>query len=301
MNSSIRAGLASEPPPLRWLENAQGQRLAFSEYPAADPWLHLLVSHGFGEHRGWYHHLAGALRGQGISTYTFDHYHHGVSDGRRADVAQYGALTEGLRLALEKGVLPGLAPVARVGILGHSNGALAVLRSLNSLPTEAVSCVVLSNPLLRLPWPVSWWGPALAALLGRFSPALRVPFHTIPSRLTGNAEIWRDYGRDPYRFRVISVRFFKAMMSAAEAARKQANCQGLPLLLLFGERDPVVNSGATLDWFERLSTGRKHMISYPRLRHELFNEREWEVVVADMVDWLKVQLLSTGASGTEQT
>ena len=95
MNSSIKPGLAARPPPLRWLENARGERLAFSEYPAKEPWLHLLVSHGFGEHRGWYHHVAETLRGQGISTYTFDHYHHGESAGRPGDAPRYAALTEG--------------------------------------------------------------------------------------------------------------------------------------------------------------------------------------------------------------
>lgn len=292
MSSSIRAGLAAEPPPFRWLEDAQGQRLAFSEYPAAEPWLHLLISHGFGEHRGWYHHLAEALRARGISTYTFDHYHHGISDGRPGDAPRYAALTDGLRLALEKGLMPGLGPGARVGLLGHSNGGLTVLRALPSLPSGVVSCVALSNPLLGLPLSVSWWARPLAAVLGLLAPKLQLPVNTVPERLSGNSEIWPDYARDSLRFRSVSVRFFGAMAAAARLARREANCHGQPLLLLFGRSDPVVNGAATLGWFQRLNTQQKKMIAYPGLRHELFNEREWEAVAMDLVEWLKAQAQS---------
>ena len=151
MSSSIRAGLATAPLPLRWLKDSRGQRLAFSAYPAREPWLHLLISHGFREHRGWYHHVAEALRGQGISTYTFDHYHHGASQGRGGDAPAYRVLTDGLQLALEQGVLPGLSPGERVGLLGHSNGGLVVLRAFASQSSPQVCFVVLSNPLLALP------------------------------------------------------------------------------------------------------------------------------------------------------
>ena len=274
---------------LRWLEDARGRRLAFSEYPAAEPWLHLLISHGFGEHRGWYHHLAEALRARGVSTYTFDHYHHGISDGRPGDAPRYDVLIDGLRLALEKGLMSGLGPGARVGLLGHSNGGLTVLRALPSLPAGVVSCVALSNPLLRLPLRLSWWALPLVAVLGLFAPALRVPFRTVPKRLTGNSEIWPDYAGDSLRFRSVSVRFFRAMADAARAARREANCHGQPLLLLFGERDPVVNGAATLGWFQRLNSQHKKLITYPGLRHELFNEREWETVASDLVEWLKAQ------------
>jgi lysophospholipase len=298
MNSSIKAGLAAQPLPLRWLENARGERMAFSEYPAAEPWLHLLISHGFGEHRGWYHHVAEALRGQGISTYTFDHFHHGESAGLRGDAPCYGALTEGLRLALEAGLMPGLAPGAKLGLLGHSNGALTVLRALGSLPPGRVSLVALSNPMLGLPCPLCWWAPILAALLGLAAPAMRVPMRTVPARLTADESIWPDYGRDPLRFRSFSVRFFKAMIGAARAARREANCQGLPLLLLFAERDPVVDGAATREWFERLNSESKKMISYASLHHELFNEREWEAVLRDLVHWLKERCGADSSPGT---
>ncbi|MCZ6730624.1 MAG: lysophospholipase [SAR324 cluster bacterium] len=296
MNSSIEAGLATDLPPPQWLEDGQGQRMAFSAYPASTPWLHLLISHGFAEHRGWYHHVAQGFRDAGISTYTFDHFHHGMSDGRRGDVPSYDVLTGGLRLALQQGVLPRCGTEQPLALLGHSNGGLTVLLGLRELPPGRVSALVLCNPLLGLPPRMVLWGGVVAALLGWIAPAIKVPVRTLPWKLTRNRAIWPQFFKDPLRLRGLSARFFSAMITAAKQARGEADCAGLPLLLLFGERDRVVHRAATRDWFERLNTPHKDMIAYPKLRHELFNEREWATVVKDAADWLKEELASCSAS-----
>ena len=287
MSSSIKAGLASMPPPAQWLEDGQGRRMAFSAYPAPEPRLHLLISHGFAEHRGWYHHVASAFRDEGISAYTFDHFHHGISAGRPGDAPEYGVFTDGLQLALEQGVLPLRSPEVPLALLGHSNGGLAVLMALKHLPPKLVSAVVLSNPLLGLPRLMTAWGGVATSLLGFIAPGFKVPVRTLPWHLTGDRRLWPQFYRDPRRLRGMSARFFKAMTGAARQARQEADCQGLPLLLLFGERDRVVDRQATLDWFERLDSGKKERRSYPGLRHELFNERKWAGVVADAAGWLK--------------
>ncbi len=299
MSFSIRAGLAPDPQPLRWLADASGRRMAFSQYPARDPWLHLLISHGFGEHRGWYAHLAAVLREAGISTYTFDHFHHGISDGAPADVADYAVLTDGLRLALEQGVAPLKAPGAPLALLGHSNGGLTVLRALAESLPAAPSAVVLTNPLLGLPHRIARWGLPLARLLETFHPALRLPTPRKPAKLTGDRSIWQDYARDPLRFRAISVRFFTAMGRAALEAADRRRWGDLPLLLLWGGQDRVVDREASLRWFDRLEAPHKKLIRYPHLSHELFHETQWRAVAADVVAWLRGQVGAPAAAPSQ--
>jgi lysophospholipase len=302
MSSSTRAGLAAQQPPAHWLSDEGGGRLAFSAYPAADPKLHLLISHGFGEHRGWYDHVAAAFRDEGISAYTFDHFHHGSSSGRPADAPRYEVLTHGLRLALEQGVEPHRTQGAPLALLGHSNGGLAVLRALDELPPGTVSAVVLSNPLLALPPRFSVWGYAAARLLAHIAPGLKLPVRNLPWRLTGDRTVWPDYARDPFRFRSVSVRFFLEMMHAARQARRGANCHDSPLLLLLSGKDRVVDSAATLAWFEGLDCPAKRLIPYPGLRHEIFNERPWRTVAGEVAMWLKAQAPpSARASRNEET
>ncbi|MEE8395932.1 MAG: alpha/beta fold hydrolase [bacterium] len=287
MSSSIKAGLAAQPPPTRELWDSRGRRLSFSEYPAESPWMHLLISHGFGEHRGWYDHVAGAFRDAGISTYTFDHFHHGTSSGKLGDVADYGEFIRGLRLALDAGVAPRCPPGEPLVLLGHSNGGLAVLLTLPELPPGRVAGVVLTNPLLGLSRRLVRWGLFFARLLTPFAPGLMIPSRSRPERLTSDRSLWGDYGRDPLRLRRLSIRFFREMAVAARRARRQPSCHGKPLLLLCGEQDRVVRKKATMGWYARLEAPAKKLLEYPGLRHELFNETQWRRVLDDIVEWLR--------------
>ncbi|MCH7477323.1 MAG: alpha/beta fold hydrolase [SAR324 cluster bacterium] len=284
MNFSARAGLVTDLPPARRLERG-GMGLLLSEYPAEQPWMKLLVSHGFAEHRGWYDHLARTLQAQGISTFVFDHFHHGRSDGESAAVPRYGVLVEGLLLALEQGV--GANRQLPLALVGHSNGALIILHALRRIAAGAVSRVVLSSPLLGLAPPLGLL-EKLPLWLARWLPVgARIPLRPFPDRLTADPSVWEDYRRDPLRFRSVSLRFLAEMGRASRQARRRFDCLGVPLLLLCGELDRVVNPAATRAWFQRLRDVDKRMIVYRGLRHELFNETQWQTVVGDMVAWLR--------------
>ncbi len=290
MNSSIEAGLALELPPTRWISEGGGPRLAFSAYPAENPWLHILISHGLGEHRGWYHHVASTFQAAGISAYTFDHFHHGVSEGRPGDVPEYSVLAGGVRLALEQGMAPFCSPDEPKALLGHSNGGLAVLQALPSLSKGLISAVVLCNPLLGLPRWLVRWGMFPLRIMNNLNSAWMVPMRNYPPHLTGNRTIWGDYRRDQLRLRRVSARFVLEMAHTAGVAHGEASCQGLPLLLLCAGLDRIVDRSATMDWFQRLDTHGKWINEYPGLRHELFNEIQWRSILADITAWLRERM-----------
>ncbi len=286
--SSYSPGLTEHLPPVTWLQGPKG-RLAFYSYPSQRPWLHLLISHGFGEHSGWWHHVGCALRDCGMSAYLFDHYHHGRSDGPPADVADFGDLVAGLRTALQSCVASGGIETAPVVLLGHSNGALIALLALRSPIAERVAGVVLASPFLEMPRWVAMRGTLLAHLLAAISPSLALPAVARPHRLTGNRAIWPQYDKDPLRHKRISARFFLAMRRALDQAREVAHLDGLPLLLLAAGNERVVDAHATEQWFGRLRAVDKQIRVYPGLRHELFNETVWEEILHEVVAWCRTR------------
>ncbi len=274
---------------MQWLEDAAGRRLAFRSWPAAQPWLHVLISHGFSEHIGWWTHVAEALQARGVSAHLFDHFHHGRSDGRRGDAADYDTLCAGLRLALEAGVTPRRRGGTPLVLLGHSNGALVGLLGLPALPAGAVDALVLASPFLGLSRRDRVKMTLLAPLLERVSPRLMVPLTVRPWRLTGNRRLWPRYLRDRRRFRCVSVRFLRAMQRATARARAERRRLDVPVLLLQGTRDAMVDTGAADAWYAALEAPDKARIDYPGLRHELFNETAWERVLDDVVDWCRAR------------
>jgi len=285
MSSCTSPGLTEALPPTEWLDGPHGP-LALHTFPAERPWLHVLISHGFGEHSGWWAHVAAALQARGVSATLFDHYHHGHSAGAAADVPDYRHLVAGLHAVVEQGVAPRLGGAPLV-LLGHSNGGLVSLLTLGALPPERVQGLVLCSPFLAMPTRVAWAGTLLARLLRLVSPRLHVPLPNRPWRLTGYREIWPQYGADPLRFRSITVRFFLAMRRGARAGRAVRDTGGRPLLLLSAGRERVVSPAAMLAWYERVAAPDKTRRHYPHLHHELFNEADWERVLDDVLAWCR--------------
>jgi acylglycerol lipase len=286
MSSSTSPGLTEALPPVTWLEGPHG-RLACTLYPAAQPWLRVLVSHGFAEHSGWWHHVATALQARGASACLFDHYHHGRSAGAPGDVEDYAHLVGGLRTALEQGA--GRLGAAPLVLLAHSNGALVALLALEGLAPGAVQGLVLGSPFLEMRPRAAWGGVLLASLLRLVSLRLRVQLQIRPWRLTSDEAIWPQYAADPLRFHSITVRFFLAMRRALRAVRRVRDVGGRPLLVLRAGQEQVV-SGAAIDAFcERVQTPDKTRRLFPDLRHELFNERVWESVLEEVLGWCHVR------------
>lgn len=286
--TELKAGLAERLPAPEWLEPstgpAAGMRLAFRAYPAERPRAGVLVSHGFAEHSGWWQHVALALQARGISAFLFDHFHHGQSAGRTADVPHYDVLTAGIRCALERGVLP-RCPGIPVVLLGHSNGACASLFGLPEF-SDRIQGLVLCSPLIRMVWVSQWLGAIPAFVISRIDPGAYWPLTLVPKALTSNAEVWPQYAADPLRFHKISARFYFAMRSACVTVAGRTELGGLPLLLLSAGEERIVNLGAMRDWYGRLRADDKTHLIHPGRRHELFNEVDWQRTVDEAVAWM---------------
>lgn len=283
MQSSL-PGLSRNPPNPKWLEGPHG-RLAFFPYPAPEPWLHLLISHGFSEHSGWWHHVAEAFREQGISAYLFDHYHHGQSAGAPGDVADFEVLAAGLAHVLREGIAPMRGDGSRVVVLGHSNGALAALHGLSSSSPPEISGLVLASPFLGMPRSLAVFYPLLAKFLSFFRPGFYVRSPRNPHNLTTNEDIWDDYDRDPLRFRYVTVRFLAAMGRALRRVRRFKFSFSFPLLVICSDTERVVNHDAIVKFFRRVDCEDTTLTEFPDFRHEMFNETRWSEVVSEVVRW----------------
>jgi alpha-beta hydrolase superfamily lysophospholipase len=287
----LKAGLAEHMAAPEWLEPkdgpAKGMRLAFRAYTVPQPRAHVLISHGFAEHSGWWQHVALAFQARGYSAYLFDHFHHGQSAGRVADVPHYNVLTAGIRCALEQGVLP-RAKGAPVILFGHSNGGCASLFGLPQFKSQ-IQALVLSSPLIRMSWMSQWAGWVVASAITLVNPGAYWPLPLDPRRLTSVPELWPTYLSDPLRFHKISGRFYLAMRAATLAVSAMRDTCGVPLLLLTAGDDRVVNLPETHRWYARLTSGERTHLDHPHRQHELFNEVDWQKPLEEVIAWIEAR------------
>ena len=250
-----------------------------------DPVGLALVAHGVAEHAGRYGHVADVLTGLGLRVVIADHRGHGRSGGKRLLVRDLSELTADLETLRTRERIEGRPTY----LIGHSmGGCVALDYALDH--QEHLAGLVLSAPAVL---PGDDISPALirvAKVIGRYVPQL-------PSQKLSSASISRDpavvaaYDADPLTHRgALPYGTGAAMLRAMDSFPSRLPGLRLPLLVLTGTADKIVNpDGARL--VDRLAGSTdKTLKEYDGLFHEVFNEPEKDVVLEDLRAWLEGRL-----------
>ena len=248
----------------------------------------VIVAHGFGEHGGCYRHVAEAL-GPALE-FDFvapDLRGHGRSPGRRGVVGRYEELTSDLRavLAWAESERPGLPRF----VLGHSNGGQVALR-LALEDGDGPAGLILSNPSLHIVVPVPRYKLRIGRFLLRFAPGVTLAGKVADDWMTRDPEMRREHRLDALRHSRISAPLFFGMVEGGPLIEGRAGEIRVPVLMLLGGSDPVIDANASRRIFARLGSLDKTLIVYPEMLHEPLNELGRERVFADVASWLEERL-----------
>src|SRR6266542_5749509 len=148
-----------------------GTQLVYDAYEPRAPRAAVLVLHGWSDHAGRWREVGERLRDAGFAAYLLDQRGHGRSGGRRGHLSRFSQLLGDLQ-AFRRAVRPRTA--APQVLLGHSFGALVVLRYLETQPGDAPAAAVVSSPWLGLPTAPPAWKRLVARLLADLWPTLPV-------------------------------------------------------------------------------------------------------------------------------
>ncbi|SIO08428.1 Lysophospholipase, alpha-beta hydrolase superfamily [Singulisphaera sp. GP187] len=248
----------------------------------------LVISHGFGEHGGCYRHVAEALGpALELDILSPDLRGHGRSPGRRGVVGRYEDLISDLRAAVDwtRQDQPSLPTF----LLGHSNGGQLALR-LALDPDAALDGVIVSNPSIKLATHVARLKLLIGRLLLRFAPSVTLGAKLNAAILTSDPAMRREHETDPLRHSRISAPLFFGMVEGGQLLIDRAAEFQVPLLMMLGGRDQVIDPEPSRLVFERIASADKTLRIYPEMLHEPLNEIGREQVFADIVAWLNPRL-----------
>ncbi len=243
----------------------------------------VIVSHGFAEHGGCYRRLAEVLGTRlDLDVIAVDFRGHGRSAGRRGVVKRYGDLVGDLESALTWTArqLPGVP----LFVLGHSNGGQVALR-LALAVQGTIEGLVISNPALRVAVPIAPRKLKLGRLLARVAPWVTLKGDERTGVLTRDPEIQEEHRADLLRHNRISPPLFFGMVEGGEMLVARAAEIRMPILLLLGGQDSVIDPITTRTFFDRLGSEDKTLLFYPKMLHEPINELGREQVFDDLVRW----------------
>lgn len=248
----------------------------------------LIVVHGLGEHCGRYMHVVNHFVPPGYAVYGFDHIGHGQSVGRREVVERFTDYTDTLQLFYE--LVKGWQPEKPIFLLGHSMGGLIVTTYLLD-HQDGCHGAIISAPAIKSSERTSPAMIILSQTLSAFLPWMGVRKLVDVHALSRDPQVVAAYVNDPLVFHgKTSARLVAELLAAMRRVTIEADKIRLPLIVLQGEADRLVDPQGAQILYDRASSRDKTLKIYPGLYHEVFNEPERGQVLQDVEAWLSAHI-----------
>ncbi|KAB8131742.1 alpha/beta hydrolase [Gracilibacillus oryzae] len=272
------------------------------------------IVHGMAEHIERYDDFATFLNSQNILVYGNDHRGHGRT-GEKQNKMGYFCHEDGFDRAVRDLMeitecIQQKNPALPIFLIGHSMGSFFTRRYLTLHKERNVSGVVLIGTGYQ-PSSILKAGKALVKSISRIKEKTapgqfmnKLTFNQYNKRteketefdwLSTDRELVREYIKDPLCGFIPTNQFFYDLYEGIDKIQQkraiaQINKQ-IPLLFLSGEDDPVTNYGEGMNSVARLyPSDDKELKIYPKMRHEILNEHEKEIVFRDILNWINKQI-----------
>lgn len=244
----------------------------------------VLVVHGYGEYSGRYRHVVRALTDAGYGVFALDHRGHGKSEGLRAYFDNFDEPVDDLHAYVE--IIRANQPDEPLYMLGHSMGALITLAYALRYPDNLAGIIVSAAPV-NADANVSKTLVTLANVLTRVIPRMPLANLAPLETLSRDPDVIRAFREDPLTYKGnMRVRLGTELNRTAKWVREHLTELELPVLVLYGEADALVNPSGSRLVYNKASSPDKKIKSYHNLYHEIMNEPERDKVLADIVAWL---------------
>jgi acylglycerol lipase len=274
-------------------ESVGGLNIFFRSWrPQAPPRGVVVIVPGFNSHSGYYAWVAGQFVANGLAAYALDLRGRGRSDGERFYVAKFEDYVSDVAacVALAKSREPGLP----VFLLGHSAGGVVACVYTIDYQGELAG-LICESFAFQVPAPDF----ALAVLKGlsHIAPHAHVlrlkneDFSRDPSVVSGmNADPLIAHETQP-------TQTVAAMVRADERLKKAFPLITLPVLILHGTHDKATKPSGSQFFFDTASSADKTLKLYEGGFHDLLNDTDKAVVMADITRWVDGHLPGIGGSG----
>ncbi|NMC78301.1 MAG: alpha/beta hydrolase [Chloroflexi bacterium] len=265
--------------------------------PDADPQACVVLVHGLGEHVGRYQHVGEYLAQAGYALCGFDLRGHGHSQGLRCHAPSYDALAGDIQGFVEE--IQKRHPGKPVFLYGHSLGGSLVLYTLFTRRLPLAGAIVTS-PGLQPAKAVPPAKRALAKLLSSLWPTLTLSNDLDVDGISRDRVVVEAYRHDPLVHDRISSRLGMELLQQGEWMGHQTIELSIPLLLMQGSADRLVNAQAT----QRLAGQLKGNITWKLwdgYYHELHNAPEKQEMLDFVLNWLRQHQPASGFTRLDPT
>ena len=242
--------------------------------PTEAPTAVIMILHGYAEYGGRYAHVAEQFVSRGWAVVASDHVGHGLSEGERALITDFGLVVDDVGKVAEsaESYFGGIPLI----MMGHSMGGLLTARFVQR-------------------WPERLAGAAfLGAVLGDWKWAREVLSYpelpeedSDPMGMSRDVDLCRAYDQDPLVYRGLYKRpLLESEVIALDEFRAEIDRIGIPVAFFHGDADPFVPHADSLQAVLDMPSQDKRIKLYPGAKHELVNETNRDEVIFDLCHWV---------------
>jgi len=268
-----------------FFKGVRDTRIYFQSWlPEGEAKAILVIVHGLAEHSGRYMNVVNHFVPLGYAVHGFDHPGHGKSDGIRVCVERFEDYTDTLKICFDR-----IRPGKPVFLVGHSMGGLIGAVYLLDHQRELTGAV-LSGPAVKVPDKIT----PTVTLVGKLLSALMPRFGLLGLEAEGvcrDPAVVEAYISDPLVHKgKITARLAAEMLKAMRHISAQASKITLPIIIVQGGADRLVDAAGARMLYDTVSSPDKEIRIYEGFYHEVFNEPERESVLRDVGQWIEAHL-----------
>ena len=253
--------------------------------PEGEPLGVVVIVPGFNSHSGQYLWVGEQLAANGLGVYALDLRGRGRSDGERFYVEKIEDYVDDVATLVRKAKSEN--PRLPVFLLGHSAGG--VVSCVYTLDHQSeIDGLICESFAYELPVP----DIVLSFLKG----LSYITPHTHVFSLNNT-----DFSRDPKVVESMNddplikgesepAQTAKVMINADERLRQDFPLIKLPVLILHGTEDKATKPSGSQHFFEQTGSADKTLKLYEGHFHDLLNDFDKEVVMADITGWIAARL-----------
>jgi alpha-beta hydrolase superfamily lysophospholipase len=247
----------------------------------------ILIVHGLGEHCGRYMNHVNRFTPLGYAFYGLDHIGHGKSGGGREQINRFEDFTAPLTAYYK--MVKEWQPGKPIFILGHSMGGL--ITSFYLLDNQdKFKGAIISAAGVKVPANISPMTITMGKILSALAPTAGL-LALDPNGISRDPQVVKAYVESPLVFHgKTPARLAAEMLRAMLRVTAEAGKISLPLFLLHGSADKLVDPPASQMLYDKAGSKDKTLKIYEGLVHEVHNEPERETMFKDLEAWLQVHV-----------
>ena len=260
-----------------------GASLNYRYWAAAEPGDAAVYLHGIAGHSLWFSSAARRLNEAGVTVYGADRRGSGVNrELGSGHIPHHRVVLRDIHhfVQLARAEHPGRKVFLIAGCWGAKPGVVYAARQQHLLDGLVLEAPALS---VRVKLPLKDLLGVAGSLLTNQRRPFDIPLR--PEMYTDNPEFRSFIASDPQRLLKVSARFYLETARLDRMAAAAPPSIRLPVLLLQGGHDQIVNVDGVRAWFGRLASADKTIVVYPEACHILEFEGQREPYLKDLLGW----------------